>query len=68
MIFSVHNKSNGYNICVTDDGLTIVTNLTLEDEVTGNKWTLKVNNGQLIIEPLDSIDKRDIKINKILNG
>jgi hypothetical protein len=45
----------------------VISNLALLDEKTGNKWLLKVYDGELIIEPVDLQDKRDIKIKKILN-
>ena len=61
------SNSNSTAIQVDSDGLTVISNLALLDEKTGNKWLLKVYDGELIIEPVDLQDKRDIKIKKILN-
>jgi hypothetical protein len=63
----VKTNSNSTAIQVDSDGLTVISNLALLDEKTGNKWLLKVYDGELIIEPVDLQDKRDIKIKKILN-
>lgn len=65
--FLVKSNSNSTAIQVGEDGLTVISNLALLDEKTGNKWLLKVYDGELIIEPVDLQDKRDIKIKKILN-
>lgn len=65
--FLVKSNSNSTAIQVDSDGLTVISNLALLDEKTGNKWLLKVYDGELIIEPVDLQDKRDIKIKKILN-
>jgi len=65
--FSVQNSSGSSSIIVDEDGVTIISNLALVDEKTGNKWLIKVYDGELLIEPLDIQDKRDLKIKKILN-
>ena len=39
----------------------------LIDEKNGNKWLIKVDNGKLIIEPVEIEDKRDHKIKSILD-
>ena len=63
----VKTNSNSTAIQVDSDGLTVISNLALLDEKTGNKWMLKVYDGELIIEPVYLQDKRDLKIKKILN-
>ena len=65
--FLVKSSSNSTAIQVDSDGLTLISNLALLDEKTGNKWLLKVYDGELVIEPVDLQDKRDLKIKKILN-
>ena len=66
---SVFNISGGSSpaINVDSDGNTVVTKLVLLDEKTGNKWQIKISDGELIVEPLELEDKRDWKIKKILN-
>jgi hypothetical protein len=61
------SNSNSTAIQVDSDGLTVISNLALVDEKSGNKWLIKVYDGELLIEPLDTQDKRDFKIKKILN-
>jgi len=65
--FLVQNSSGSSSIVVDQDGLTVISNLALVDEKTGNKWLVKVYDGELVVEPLDIQDKRDLKIKKILN-
>ena len=65
--FLVQTSSGSSSIVVDEDGVTVISNLALVDEKTGNKWLIKVNDGELLIEPLDTQDKRDFKIKKILN-
>jgi len=48
------------------DGNTVVSKLVLLDEKTGNKWQIKISDGELIAEPLELEDKREYKLNKIL--
>lgn len=65
---SVFNVSGGSSqaISVDSDGSTVITKLVLLDEKTGNKWQIKISDGELIAEPLELEDKREIKLNKIL--
>jgi hypothetical protein len=65
--FLIQTSSGSSSIVVEEDGLTVISNLALVDEKTGNKWLIKVYDGELLIEPLDIQDKRDFKIKKILN-
>jgi hypothetical protein len=65
--FLVQTNSGFPSIVVDQDGLTVISNLALVDEKNGNKWLIKVYDGELLIEPLDTQDKRDFKIKKILN-
>jgi hypothetical protein len=51
---------------IDSDGNTVVNKLVLLDEKTGNKWQIKILDGELIAEPLQIEDKRDFKIKKLL--
>lgn len=64
-IFSVSGGSSPA-INVDPDGSTVITKLVLLDEITGNKWQIKISDGELIAEPLELEDKREYKLNKIL--
>ena len=65
---SIFNVSGGSSqaINVDSDGSTVITKLVLLDEKTGNKWQIKISDGELIAEPLELEDKREYKLNKIL--
>lgn len=65
--FVVNSGGNNNAITVDSDGNTIIEKLILKDEKTGRNWQLKINDGELMIEPLDIIDKRDLKIKNVLN-
>jgi hypothetical protein len=64
-IFAVNGPSSASAISI---GNTTIEKLILKDEVTGRKWQLKISDGELIIEPLELIDQREVKIKKILDG
>ena len=65
-VFNINNSSNSTAINVDSDGYTVVSKLVLLDEKTGNKWQIKISDGELVTEPLELEDKREYKINKIL--
>jgi uncharacterized protein YxjI len=64
--FQVNDK-NGEIVFYTEGQLTVINRLALVDEKTGNKWEIKISDGQLIVEPMELDDKRDVKINKLIN-
>jgi hypothetical protein len=65
-VFNINSSSNSTAINVDVDGCTVVSKLVLLDEKTGNKWQIKISDGELIAEPLELEDKREYKLNKIL--
>lgn len=65
-IFNINSSLNSTAINVDSDGNTVVSKLVLLDEKTGNKWQIKISDGELIAEPLELEDKREYKLNKIL--
>jgi len=64
--FQVTNSSGSQAINVDSDGQTVISKLVLLDEKTGNKWQIKISDGELTAEPLELEDKREYKLNKIL--
>jgi hypothetical protein len=66
-VFNV-DSSSGRAIEVDPDGNTVINNLVLLDEKTGNKWSIKVSDGELLIEPWELEDKRQIKLKNLLNN
>lgn len=63
---SVNYSLNTKGLCIDNDGYCVVDKLTLLDEVTGRRWLVKVSNGQLLVEPVELVDKRDYKIEQVL--
>ncbi len=62
------NTSTGESALLIDpEGNVIVKKLVLLDDKTGNKWEVKISDGEIYLEPLEKSDKRDFKIKKILN-
>ena len=66
-IFKIDSGSGSNSLTVDSSGLVVIQNLALIDEKNGNKWLIKVDNGKLIIEPVEIEDKRDHKIKSILD-
>lgn len=64
--FQVTNPSGSQVINVDSDGVTVISKLVLLDEKTGNKWQIKISDGELTAEPLELEDMREYKLNKIL--
>ena len=65
-VFNINNASNSTAINVDSDGCTVISKLVLLDEKTGNKWQIKISDGELTVDPLELEDKREYKLNKIL--
>ena len=66
-VFNVNSPSGDSAIEVDPDGNTVIKNLVLLDEKTGNKWSIRVSGGELVIEPWELEDKREIKLKNLLN-
>ncbi len=67
-VFNVNSSSGNSAIEVDPEGYTVIKNLVLLDEKTGNKWSLKVSDGQLVVEPWELEDKREVKLKNLLNN
>ncbi len=63
--FSVNCKGSTA-MYIDSDGNTVVNKLVLFDEKTGNKWEVKVSDGEIVLQPLDKQDIRDLLIKKII--
>jgi hypothetical protein len=64
--FNVNSSSGSSALNIDSDGNTVVNKLVLLDEKTGNKWQIKILDGELTAEPLQIEDKRDFNIKKLL--
>lgn len=67
-IFNVNNSSGDSVINIDTDGYCVINKLALLDDVTGNKWEIKISNGELIVEPIEVEDKREHKLKEILKN
>lgn len=64
--FQINSGSGTTSLTVDPDGLVVISKLALIDEKTGNKWLIKVDDGKLMIEPVELEDKREHKLKSIL--
>lgn len=64
--FAVSSTSGDSVITVGPDGYCVINKLALLDDITGNKWEIRISNGEIIVEPIELEDKREHKLNKIL--
>ena len=56
--FNVNSSSGDSVINVGPDGYCVINKLALLDDVTGNKWKIRISNGEIIVEPIELEDKR----------
>jgi hypothetical protein len=66
--FTVNSSSGDSVITVGPDGYCVINKLALVDDITGNKWEVRVSNGEIIVEPIELEDKREFKINKVFKN
>ena len=66
-LFQINGSSGVTPLTIDSSGLVVISNLALIDERTGNKWLIKVDDGKLIIEPVELEDKREHKLKSILD-
>lgn len=66
--FQVNGPSGDSVLRIEPDGYCVITKLALLDDVTGNKWEIKISNGELVVEPIELEDKREHKLNKIFKN
>lgn len=68
----VTNKtSNGpfdFEVSADIEGIARIDRLLLVDQKDGKEWEISINGGQLVIEPYEKDEKRDFRINKIIDG
>lgn len=65
--FQINNGSGSSSLTVEPSGIVVIPSLALIDEKTGNKWLIKVDDGKLIIEPVELEDKREHKLKSVLD-
>jgi hypothetical protein len=65
-LFTVSNSSSNTHLHIDNDGDVIIKKLVLLDE-NGDKWEVKINDGEIVLEPRDIRNKRNHKLKVILN-
>jgi len=67
----VTNKGNNgfdFEMAADIEGISRMDRLVLVDQKDGKEWELSISDGQLIVEPYEKDEKRDFRINKIIDG
>ncbi len=67
-MFNINNTSGDSVFKIDQDGYCVIKKLALLDDVTGNKWEIRISNGEIIVEPIEIEDKRENKLSKILKN
>lgn len=50
------------------EGITRMDRMILVDQKTGVEWELSISDGNISIEPYELIEKRDFRINKVIEN
>ncbi len=50
------------------EGITRMDRMILVDQKTGVEWELSISDGNVLIEPYELIEKRDFRINKVIEN
>ena len=57
-----------YELTADFDGISRMDRLILIDQKTGVEWELSISDGNISIEPYELINKRDFRINKVIEN
>ena len=63
----IGKTTESYELAADFDGITRMERLVLIDQKTGFEWELSISDGNILIEPYELIEKRDFRINKIID-
>ena len=59
-------REKPYELTADIDGVARMDRLVLVDQKTGVEWELSISDGRISIEPYELVEKRDFRINKII--
>jgi hypothetical protein len=59
-------RAETYELSADIDGVSRMDRLVLVDQKTGVEWELSISDGNISIEPYELVEKRDFRINKII--
>jgi hypothetical protein len=60
--------TESYELTADFDGISRMDRLILIDQKTGVEWELSISDGNISIEPYELINKRDFRINKVIEN
>lgn len=66
----VTNKTTdgiGWEMSADFEGISRMDRLVLVDQKDGKEWELSISDGKLVVEPYEKDEKRDFRINKVIN-
>ena len=65
--FQIFKKESRKEIQADIEGVTRLERLVLVDQKTGEDWEVVLYDGKIHIEPFDKDEKRDFRINKVID-
>ncbi len=65
--FQIFKKKSQKEIQADIEGVTRLERLVLVDQKTGEDWEVVLYDGKIHIEPFDKDEKRDFRINKVID-
>lgn len=66
----ITNKTNDgldWEMSADIEGVSRMDRLVLVDQKDGKEWELSISDGKIIIEPYEKDEKRDFRINKVID-
>lgn len=65
--FQIFKKESKKELQADIEGVTRLQRLVLVDQKTGKDWEVVLYDGEIHIEPFDKDEKRNFRINKVIN-
>lgn len=65
-LFTVSSSTSNTHLHIDNNGDVVIKKLVLLDD-NGDKWEVKINDGEIVLEPRDIRNKRNKKLKLILN-
>ena len=65
--FQIFKKDSEKEVQADIEGVTRLERLVLVDQKTGEDWEVVLYDGKIHIEPFDKDEKRDFRINKVID-
>lgn len=65
--FQIFKKDSEKEVQADIEGVTRLERLVLVDQKTGEDWEVVLYDGKIHIEPFEKYEKRDFRINKVID-